>query len=90
MRGLGACLLIVFFGLQYKLWFGDGSVYELKKIKKETVKQASMNAELINYNNALFSDIKTLKQGTDALEAQARYEFGMVKEASLSFNLLSQ
>ena len=63
-------------------------MYELKKIKKETVKQASMNAELINYNNALFSDIKTLKQGTDALEAQARYEFGMVKEGETYYQFI--
>ncbi len=81
-------LLIVLSGLQYKLWFGDGSVRDLLKLQKKAEKQLIANQKLDEKNTSLVADIKELKSGNQALEEQARQIFGMVRDDEVYYQIV--
>lgn len=80
MRIIIFFLMITFLGLQYKLWFSEGSVFEWVGLEKKLAHQEAVNQELLARNKALEVDILELKSGDQALEEQARYELGMIKK----------
>lgn len=80
MRTLILLLLIALIGVQYKLWVGDGNMVQWKLLKQRINDQKNANEKLIRRNAALEADILELKHGEQALEEQARYELGMIKE----------
>lgn len=80
MKMIRIILLIVLLGLQYKLWFGEGNVFQVRRLKEKCTAMEENNKKLISRNRAIESDIIGLKSGGEALEEQARTELGMVKE----------
>lgn len=80
MRTIVIVLLLVLIGLQYKLWVGDSSVFQWLHLEKQLAAEEQENKNLIARNRAVEADIDELKSGDQALEEQARYELGMVKE----------
>lgn len=80
MRMIVVFLVVALLGLQYKLWVGDGSVGQWLLLEKKLATQDEDNTKLIARNHAVEADIAELKSGDQALEEQARFELGMVKE----------
>jgi len=80
MRVIIILLILTLMGLQYKLWFGDGSIYEWIQLEHKKEKQDEENKQFLARNRTLEADIAELKSGDQALEGQARYELGMVKQ----------
>ena len=79
MRSILLILILVLIGLQYKLWLGDGSLLQWQQLEKKIAVQKKENDALASRNRAIEADILELKSGDQALEEQARYELGMVK-----------
>ncbi len=88
MRSLLVILVLAFLGLQYKLWVGDGSILQWVNLEKKLTVQAKENEQLVARNRALAADILELKSGEQALEEQARYELGMVKEDEVYYQFI--
>jgi cell division protein FtsB len=80
MRTIVIVLLLVLVGLQYKLWVGDNSIFQWVQLEKKLATEEQENKSLVARNRAVEADIYELKSGDQALEEQARYELGMVKE----------
>lgn len=80
MRSIIVFLLLALAGLQYKLWLGDGSVMQWMHLENKLAAEEQENKTLASRNLAIEADITELKSGKQALEEQARYELGMVKE----------
>lgn len=80
MRSLFIILIIALAVLQHKLWLGDGNVIQWIKLEKKLEQHRLENAKMAVRNKALEADIQELKSGDQALEEQARYEFGMIKD----------
>lgn len=80
MKAIILILILALVGLQYKLWFGDGSIPEWVKLQKKLEHQDEINEKLAERNKIVEADIAELKSGNQALEEQARYELGMVKK----------
>lgn len=80
MRMIVVFLIVTLIGLQGKLWVGDGSVKQWLLLEKKLANQEDENKRLAANNLALEADIEELKSGDQALEEQARFELGMVKE----------
>lgn len=80
MKMIRIVLVVALLGLQYKLWFGDGGVFQVRKLKEKCVVMEENNKKLVTRNHAIESDIIGLKSSGQALEEQARTELGMVKE----------
>ncbi len=80
MRMVVIFLIVTLVGLQCKLWVGDGSVEQWLLLEKKLAAQEDDNKKLAALNHAIEADIAELKSGDQALEEQARFELGMVKE----------
>ncbi|OGV36825.1 MAG: cell division protein FtsB [Legionellales bacterium RIFCSPHIGHO2_12_FULL_35_11] len=80
MRAIVVVLIIALLGLQYKLWFSDGSISQWAKLEQKHKRQVLENEKLLARNLAIEIEISELKSGDQALEEQARYELGMIKK----------
>ena len=80
MRMIVIFLIVTLVGLQCKLWVGDGSIEQWLLLEKKLAAQEDDNKKLAANNHAIEADIIELKSGDQALEEQARFELGMVKE----------
>lgn len=88
MRWLLVLLVGLLMFLQVKLWFGDGSLNEVYRLKKTIAEQKKTNDEALERNQALEGEVKDLKQGLDAIEERARSELGMVKENETFYQIV--
>ncbi len=88
MRTLGIFLFLILLALQYKLWFGDGSISQWKQLNSKLNHQLEENDQLAARNRAVEADIDELKSGDQALEEQARYDLGMVKQGEVYYQFV--
>lgn len=72
-------LLLVFAGLQYRLWIGDGSLAQVHRVTKMQKSLAAENARDGSRNDAMQAEVNDLKSGALATEGRARSEMGMIK-----------
>ena len=80
MKVIIAALAILFVLLQYKLWFGEGSMKDVWRLEDAIAQQSNENDQLKERNQALIAEVDDLKQGLEAIEERARSELGMIKK----------
>lgn len=90
MKWLLLLLSVLFLGLQYRLWFGDGNLPSVWALQDSIAEQQASNQLLIDRNAALRAEVDDLKSGTSAMEERARSELGMVKRGETFFLLPEQ
>lgn len=88
MKKLLILLLLLLVYLQYRLWFGDGSLQEVWELHREVEAQREENLQLRERNAALEAEVRDLQQGLDAIEEHAREDLGMVKEGETFYQLV--
>ncbi len=88
MRLLIVILLAVFIGLQYRLWFGDGSLSEVVQLSRELEIQKQKLKQLQERNRKLEAQVLDLQNGFDAYEEKARYDLGMIKKGETFFQIV--
>ena len=88
MKILLAVLIIILFGLQYKLWFGDGSLSEVVQLSRELEAQKTRLRELEERNRILEAQVLDLQNGLDAFEEKARNDLGMIKQGETFIQLI--
>jgi cell division protein FtsB len=89
MKFLAAGLLILLVLLQYRLWFGDGSVREVARLNTEIAAQEAQNSRLRERNRTLAAEVQDLKKGTTAIEERARTDLGMVGKSETFYQVVS-
>lgn len=87
-RWLISILIILFIGLQYRLWFGEPSLPDIWQLDAKIELQKSINDELSQRNSELEAEVLDLKQGKSALEERARSELGMVQDGETFYQLV--
>ena len=90
MRWLILLLLILLAALQYKLWFADGGVQQVKDLHAQVQDQKAKNEELKKQNDQLRAEVKDLKQGSDAADERARNELGMVQKNEQYYQIVQE
>ena len=88
MRPIFIILIIALVVLQHKLWLGDGNLVQWISLEKKLEEHQRENNKLAARNRALEADVKELKSGDQALEEQARYELGMIKEKEIYYQFV--
>jgi cell division protein FtsB len=74
-------LLIGILGvLQYRLWFEQGGITDMLRLKKQLALQQQLNDKLKKRNEKLLLQVQYLQANDDAVEARARSELGMIKK----------
>ncbi len=88
MKILIAVLILILIGLQYKLWFGDGSLSEVVQLSHELELQQQKLNELEERNKILEAQVLDLQNGLDAFEEKARNDLGMIKQGETFIQLI--
>jgi cell division protein FtsB len=88
MKILIAVLILMLIGLQYKLWFGDGSLSEVVQLSRELEIQKQKLQELEARNKILEAQVLDLQNGLDAFEEKARNDLGMIKKGETFIQLI--
>lgn len=88
MKKLLLLLIFILVYLQYRLWFGDGSLQDVWELHQEVEMQRLENIELRERNAALQAEVTDLQQGFDAIEEHAREDLGMVKEGETFYQVI--
>lgn len=73
-------LVLVFGGLQYRLWIADGGYAEIHRLNNQIEEISAENGERTARNEALEAQIADLKSGEAAMEGRARADLGMIRE----------
>ncbi|MCW8885156.1 MAG: cell division protein FtsB [Motiliproteus sp.] len=87
MRWLLALLVMLFLGLQYRLWLGEGSLPSVWALQSTIDRQQLEIEKLQLRNQSLKAEVDDLKQGISALEERARSEMGMIRKGETFFLL---
>ncbi|MFK7862495.1 MAG: cell division protein FtsB [Granulosicoccus sp.] len=88
MKVLVAVLVMLLLMLQYRLWFGTGSLQEVSRLRNEA---SASRAELIRLNTrnkALAAEVADLKRGLDAIEERARADLGMISQGETFYQFV--
>lgn len=85
MRWLMIILAVMLLGLQYRLWFGEGSLAQKAGLERQVEAQTARNEKLAERNRILTEEVIGLKSGFDAVEERARTDLGMIKEDETFF-----
>lgn len=80
MRALLVILIVVVIALQYRLWFGDGSIQEVSRLREQAKASRAELLRLNGRNQTLAAEVADLKRGLDAIEERARADLGMISE----------
>lgn len=78
MKVLLTVLIVLLIALQYRLWFGGGSIQEVWRLNQESRAAKAEMLRLRGRNQALEAEVADLKSGLDAIEERARSELGMI------------
>ncbi len=85
---LAVILFLLIIQLQYRLWFGDGNVQQVKAYQQrlDTLKiEVRLKQER---NEKLYAEVLDLRKGEAAIEERARYELGMIKHNETYFQVI--
>jgi cell division protein FtsB len=88
LKKLVILLVLLLVYLQYKLWFGEGSLQDVWQLHQDVEFQRQENIELRERNAALEAEVIDLRQGFDAIEEHAREDLGMVKEGETFYQVV--
>jgi cell division protein FtsB len=88
MKKLLILLVLLLVYLQYNLWFGDGSLQEVWRLRQDVEQQRQENAELRERNAALDAEVRDLKQGLETIEEHAREDLGMIKKGETFYQVV--
>ena len=80
MRWLLIVLLALFLLLQFRLWFGEGSITQKLELDQELAQQQVLNEELKRRNKLVAKEVESLKNNLDSIEEKARKDLGMIKD----------
>lgn len=80
MKYLLIVLAIILIILQYKIWFGDGNVFNLYSLHKTNYTQQQINERQQTHNKKLSQEIYELKYSDTIIEKNARELLGMIKQ----------
>ena len=86
-RIIFAVLVLMFLGLQYKLWFDKGSVPRAHALEQDLNELKAKNDDAKQKNAALDADVRDLEKAGEAIEERARSELGMVKKGETLFQV---
>lgn len=69
-------LLVILHG---QLWYGRGSIPNVKKQTEELTAKKAKNEQARQDNERLAAEVQDLQEGMDMVEEKARLELGMVR-----------
>lgn len=89
MRRLAAILALLLLAIQWPLWFGRGGWLRVRELQHQLDAQRSVNAGLQARNAAFSAEVRSLEQGTEAIEERAREDLHLMRPDEVFFQQVS-
>jgi len=90
MKWLTGILFIVIATMQYRLWFGDGSLAHQTELNRKVAKQQEENRVLQARNKVLAAKVRALKNGRGGIEERARTDMGLIQNGETFFLIVDK
>lgn len=90
MRWLLIILCVLFVGLQFRLWVGEGSLAHKAELDKKVEQQRQSNQQLQSRNQQIAQEVESLKTNLDSIEEKARKDLGMIKEGEIFYLVIDK
>jgi cell division protein FtsB len=87
---LTAFLVVLLAITQYRLWWGENGLLELRQLQTQVARQEEENQLLSKRNQRLEAEVGDLKGSMDAVEERARFDLGMIGEKETFFWLIGE
>ncbi len=87
-KALIALLAMICLALQARLWFLDGNIPGVWRLKKEVSVQIMTVDQLKHRNQLLEAEVQDLKHRLGALEERARVDLGMIRQGETFFQVI--
>ena len=81
-------LLIILLALQAHLWFAQGGLLDMLKLKKAVAQQIAENKQFAKRNQKLLQEVIYTKKEKAAIESRARNELGMIKKDETYYQIV--
>jgi cell division protein FtsB len=78
-RRLSLLLLVMLLLLQFRLWTGTGSWEQITSLRRDITEQEKVNSDLMQRNERLYGEVRSLKDDLDSIEERARNDMGLIK-----------
>ena len=88
MRLLTATLAVLLVLIQWPLWFGKGGWFRVHELQRELETQRQSNLTLAQRNAALMAEVRSFREGREAIEERARTELHMIRDDELFFQIV--
>ena len=88
MKIILSIIIVLIALLQYRLWYGDGGIEEVKAYQQRLDDLQEQVEEKRARNEALYAEVEDLRKGQEGLEERARDELGMIREEETFFQVL--
>ena len=90
MRWLLILLIILFAGLQARLWVGEGSLAHMAELNRQLDLQKEKNQQLEKRNQLIAEEVASLKSNLDSIEEKARKDLGMIKQGEIFYLVIDK
>jgi len=90
MKFLNVALLLLLVLIQNRLWNGNGSIPDVKRLEEMKAMQIEENKALVERNNSLGAEVIDLKEGLEAIEERARSEMGMIRSDETFYRIIER
>ena len=88
MRRLAWAVFALLVAVQWPLWFGKGGWLRVWELQRAIDTQREHNATLVARNGVLSAEVRSLKEGREAIEERARHELQMTRSDEILFQLV--
>ena len=88
MRVLAIALAALLVAIQWPLWFGKGGWVRVRDLQQQLEQQRVWSATLVARNETLAAELRSLREGRDAVEERARFELNMIRADEVFFQLV--
>jgi cell division protein FtsB len=89
MRALLVALAVLLAAIQWSLWFGKGGWLEVWRLESELERRNAANAELAARNAALAAEVRSLREGREAIEERARMQLNLIRPDEVFFQAVA-
>lgn len=79
--------LVVVFSFLLLIFFGDNTLLELNRLKKDRNLLIKINEDLVRQNDLMYNEIERLKHDPKYIESVARQELGMIGNNEIIFKI---
>jgi len=88
MRLVAVILVALLVGLQWPLWFGKGGWLRVTELDRLLATQREANQKQESRNAVLAAEVRSLREGREAVEERARQQLNMIRPDETFFQFV--